>query len=243
MLQLQIKRGLLILAAIIFLSGCEANYTITIDKDTINEKIEVLDKVSDTRTVTDIMDNYKKKYPVYNSDEIVDDSELYQYNPELTYYNQTYNIDSNGYHLYYEYTYPIDKYIAANSINYSYDYKDIVYQNNKLKLETSSPNNYLKYRNIFTGLTVNIITDYVVTNNNADSIIGNRYIWYFNKENNYDKRINFEVDLTKTQSEVDKEEAKKGKKNSLLIPVLIGALLAYVIIIFIIVTKKRKNEW
>ena len=77
---------------------------------------------------------------------------------------------------------------------------------------------------------------------NADSIIGNRFIWYFNKENNYDKRINFEVDLTKTQSEVDKEEAKKEKKNSLLIPVLIGALLAYVIIIFIIVTKKRKNE-
>lgn len=242
MLQLQIKRGLLILAAIIFLSGCEANYTITIDKDTINEKIEVLDKVSDTRTVTDIMDNYKKKYPVYNNDEIVDDSELYQYNPELTYYNQSYNIDSNGYHLYYEYTYPIDQYIAANSINYSYDYKDIVYQNNKLKLETSSPNNYLKYRDIFTNLTVNIITDYVVTNNNADNVIGNRYIWYFNKDNNYEKRINFEVDLTKTQSEVDKEKEQKAKKNSLLIPVLIGALLVYVIIIFIIMTKKRKNE-
>lgn len=242
MLQLQIKRGLLILAAIIFLSGCEANYTITIDKDTINEKIEVLDKVSDTRTVTDIMDNYKKKYPVYNNDEIVDDSELYQYNPELTYYNQSYNIDSNGYHLYYEYTYPIDQYIAANSINYSYDYKDIIYQNNKLKLETSSPNNYLKYRDIFTNLTVNIITDYVVTNNNADNVIGNRYIWYFNKDNNYEKRINFEVDLTKTQSEVDKEKEQKAKKNSLLIPVLIGALLVYVIIIFIIMTKKRKNE-
>lgn len=242
MLQLQIKRGLLILAAIIFLSGCEANYTITIDKDTINEKIEVLDKVSDTRTVTDIMDNYKKKYPVYNNDEIVDDSELYQYNPELTYYNQSYNIDSNGYHLYYEYTYPIDQYIAANSINYSYDYKDIVYQNNKLKLETSSPNNYLKYRDIFTNLTVNIITDYVVTNNNADNVIGNRYIWFFNKDNNYEKRINFEVDLTKTQSEVDKEKDQKAKKNSLLIPVLIGALLVYVIIIFIIMTKKRKNE-
>lgn len=241
MLQLQIKRGVLLIG-LIMLTGCEATYTLTINKDTINEKIEILDNVSDTRTVTDVMENYKKKYPVYNSDEIVDDEELYQINPDLTYYNQTYSIDSNGYHLNYEYTYPIDKYITANSVNYSYDYKDIVYQNNKLKLSTGCPNNYLRYRDIFTNLTVNIITDYVVTNNNADSVIGNRYIWYFNKENNYEKRINFEVDLSKTQSEVDKEKEQKAKKNSLLIPVLIGALLVYVIIIFIIMTKKRKNE-
>ena len=188
------------------------------------------------------MENYKKKYPVYNSDEIVDDEELYQINPDLTYYNQTYSIDSNGYHLNYEYTYPIDKYITANSVNYSYDYKDIVYQNNKLKLSTGCPNNYLRYRDIFTNLTVNIITDYVVTNNNADSVIGNRYIWYFNKENNYEKRINFEVDLSKTQSEVDKEQEVKAKKNSFLIPVLIVSLLVYGIIIFVIITNRKNNE-
>lgn len=242
MLQLQIKRGVLLIGLIIMLTGCEATYTITIDKDTINEKIEVLDNISDTRTVTDVMENYKKKYPVYNSDEIVDDEELYQINPDLTYYNQTYNIDSNGYHLNYEYTYPIDKYISANSVNYSYDYKDIVYQDNKLKLSTGCPNNYLRYRDIFTNLTINIVTDYVVTENNADSVIGNRYIWYFNKENNYEKRINFEVDLSKTQSEVDKEEEAKARKNSLLIPVLIVSLLVYGIIIFVIITKRKKNE-
>ena len=238
MLQLQIKRGVLLIG-LIMLTGCEATYTLTISKDTINEKIEILDNVSDTRTVTDVMENYKKKYPVYNSDEIVDDEELYQINPDLTYYNQTYSIDSNGYHLNYEYTYPIDKYITANSVNYSYDYKDIVYQNNKLKLSTGCPNNYLRYRDIFTNLTVNIITDYVVTNNNADSVIGNRYI---NKENNYEKRINFEVDLSKTQSEVDKEKEVKAKKNSLLIPILIVSLLVYSIIIFVIITKRKKNE-
>ena len=241
MLQLQIKKGVLLIG-LIMLTGCEATYTLTINKDTINEKIEILDNVSDTRTVTDVMENYKKKYPVYNSDEIVDDEELYQINPDLTYYNQTYSIDSNGYHLNYEYTYPIDKYITANSVNYSYDYKDIVYQNNKLKLSTGCPNNYLRYRDIFNNLTVNIITDYVVTNNNADSVIGNRYIWYFNKENNYEKRINFEVDLTKTQSEVDKEKIAKEKKNSFLIPVLIVSLLVYSIIIFVIITKRKKNE-
>ena len=239
---LQLLKKSIIILTLLFLTGCTTTYTLTIDKNNINEKIEVVDTTSSTRTVTDIMNNYKKKFPVYNIEDVIDEDDLYQTYDNATYYNQTYNINGSDYHLYYEYTYPIDQYIAANSINYSYDYKDIVYQNNKLKLETSSPNNYLKYRNIFTGLTVNIITDYVVTNNNADNIIGNRYIWYFNKDNNYDKRINFEVDLTKTQSEVDKEEAKKEKKNSLLIPVLIGALLAYVIIIFIIVTKKRKNE-
>ena len=100
----------------------------------------------------------------------------------------------------------------------------------------------MKYVNDFTNLTVNIITDYIVLNNNADSVIGNRYIWYINKNNNDEKRINFEVDLSKTQSEIDKEEKIKEKKNNLLIPVLVGALIIYSIIIFVIITKRRKND-
>ena len=100
----------------------------------------------------------------------------------------------------------------------------------------------MKYDNNFTNLTVNIITDYIVLNNNADSVIGNRYIWYINKNNNDEKLINFEVDLSKTQSEIDKEEKIKEKKNNLLIPVLVGALIIYSIIIFVIITKRRKNE-
>ena len=63
-----------------------------------------------------------------------------------------------------------------------------------------------------------------------------------NKNNNDEKRINFEVDLSKTQSEIDKEEKIKEKKNNLLIPVLVGALIIYSIIIFIMITKRRKNE-
>lgn len=240
MLQQSKVYRLIILLSIIVLSGCEANYTITIDKNNINEKIEVLDNVSNTRTVTDVMENYKKQYPVYSNQDWVEAD--YSRIDGEKYYNQTYNIDDNGYHLFYEYTYPIEKFKDANSINYNYNNKYITYKDNILKIAIGATNNRMKYVNDFTNLTVNIITDYIVLNNNADSVIGNRYIWYINKNNNDEKRINFEVDLSKTQSEIDKEKEVKAKKNSLLIPVLIGALLTYVIIIFIIVTKKRKNE-
>lgn len=242
MLQVKIRKIILLLISIIFLSACEANYTITIDKNNINEKIEVLDNISQTRTVTDVMENYKRKYPVYDYDEIEEYDDLYSKYDNLEYYNQSYTIDDSGYHLFYEYNYPIEKFKEANSINYSYNYKYITYENNVLKIAIGATNNNMKHNDIFTNLTINIITDYIVLNNNADSVIGNRYIWYINKNNNDERLINFEVDLSKTQSEIDKEEEKKEKKNSLLIPVLIGALLAYVIIIFIIVTKKRKNE-
>lgn len=240
MLQQSKIQKLIVLFSIIILSGCEASYTITIDKNNINEKIEVLDNVSSNRTVTDVMENYKKQYPVYSNQDWVEAD--YSRVDGEEYYNQTYNIDDNGYHLFYEYTYPIEKYKDANSINFNYNYKDITYKDHILKIAIGATNNKMKYVNDFTNLTVNIITDYIVLNNNADSVIGNRYIWYINKNNNDEKRINFEVDLSKTQSEIDKEKEVKAKKNSLLIPVLIGALLAYVIIIFIIVTKKRKNE-
>lgn len=239
--RIQLKKIITIIA-MITLTGCSANYTITITKDNVNEKIEVLDNVSSTRSVTDIMDNYKKKYPVYPVEDLFDESQLYQKYDDVEYYNQTYNIDDNGYHLFYEYNYPIANYEYANSINYSYSYKDITYKDNKLKITIGSTNDKMKYVNEFDSLTINIVTDYVVLNNNADSVIGNRYIWYVNKKNNDEKRINFEVDLSKTQSEIDKEEGVKEKKSNLLIPVLIIALVAYCIIIFVIITRKRKNE-
>lgn len=235
-------KKVVLLASIIFLSACQANYTITIDKDSVNEKIEVLDNVSQNRTVTDVMENYKRKYPVYDDDKIEEYDDLYVKYDGVEYYNQTYSIDDNGYHLFYEYTYPIEKYKDANSINYNYNYKDITYKDNILKIAIGATNNRMKYVSDFTNLTVNIVTDYIVLNNNADSVIGNRYIWYINKNNNDEKRINFEVDLSKTQSEIDKEEKIKEKKNNLLIPVLVGALIIYSIIIFIIITKRRKNE-
>ena len=42
MLQTIIKRGFLVVG-LIMLTGCEATYTLTINKDTINEKIEMLE--------------------------------------------------------------------------------------------------------------------------------------------------------------------------------------------------------
>lgn len=231
-----------LLLCTILLSGCEATYTITINKDTIDEKIEVLDRVGSNRTVTDIMDNYKKKYPVYNVDGVIDEDDLYTTHENADYYKQTYNINNSNYNLFYEYTYPINKYKSANSINYYYDYKDISYENNVLKLSTGSPNNRLKYDSLFTNLTVNIITDYVVTNNNADSVVGNRYMWYFNKNNNNEKRINFEVDLTQTQQELKENTKIQNKKKKLIIPIVLLVVFIYIVAIIIIICKKRTKE-
>lgn len=240
MSQQSILQTIIVLISIIMLCGCEANYTITIDKNNITEKIEVLDNVSSTRTVTDIMDNYKKQYPVYSNSDWVDADYSRADNEE--YYKQTYNIDDNGYHLYYEYTYPIQKFKEANSLNYSYEYKEITYQNNILSISMGSPNNRLKYVDEFTNLTVNIVTDYTVIKNNADSVIGNRYIWYVNKENNDTKKINFEVDLTQTQEELNNKNTSQEKKNKLTIPIVLLVVFIYIVIIVIIITKKKKKE-
>lgn len=240
MSQQSILQTIIVLISIIMLCGCEATYTITIDKNNITEKIEVLDNVSSTRTVTDIMDNYKKQYPVYSNSDWVDADYSRADNEE--YYKQTYNIDDNGYHLYYEYTYPIQKFKEANSLNYSYEYKEITYQNNILSISMGSPNNRLKYVDEFTNLTVNIVTDYTVIKNNADSVIGNRYIWYVNKENNDTKKINFEVDLTQTQEELNNRNTSQEKKNKLTIPIVLLVVFIYIVIIVIIITKKKKKE-
>ena len=240
MSQQSILQTIIVLISIIMLCGCDATYTITIDKNNITEKIEDLDNVSSTRTVTDIMDNYQKQYPVYSNSDWVDADYSRDANEE--YYKQTYNIDDNGYHLYYEYTYPIQKFKEANSLNYSYEYKEITYQNNILSISMGSPNNRLKYVDEFTNLTVNIVTDYTVIKNNADSVIGNRYIWYVNKENNGTKMINFEVDLTQTQEELNNTNTSQETTNKLTIPIVLFVVFIYIVIIVIIITKKKKKE-
>lgn len=236
------KKLILVLVGLIFLNGCEASYTIIIDKNNINEKIEVLDNVSATRSVTDIMENYKKKYPVYDDDKIPEYDDFSIKYDNVEYYNQTYNIDENGYHLYYEYNYPVEKYGEANSLAISYNYKDITFKNNILSISMGSPNNRLKYVDEFTNLTVNIVTDYTVIKNNADSVIGNRYIWYVNKENNDTKKINFEVDLTQTQEELNNRNTSQEKKHKLTIPIVLLVVFIYIVIIVIIITKKKKKE-
>ena len=105
-----------------------------------------------------------------------------------------------------------------------------------------SPNNRLKYVDEFTNLTVNIVTDYTVIKNNADSVIGNRYIWYVNKENNDTKKINFEVDLTQTQEELNNRNTSQEKKNKLTIPIVLLVVFIYIVAIIVIISKKRTKE-
>jgi len=60
------KKIIMLSILLLMLTGCSIEYTITIDEATIQENIAVLDNISDTRTVTDIMNNYKYKYYVYD---------------------------------------------------------------------------------------------------------------------------------------------------------------------------------
>ena len=111
-----------------------------------------------------------------------------------------------------------------------------------MTIKTGSPNNYLKYRDIFTDLIVNIVTDYEVTNNNADKVEGNRYTWYFNKTNNYEKRIDFEVDLTKTVAEKEQEAISNKTKTKNYIIIAIIAVILYIAIVSIIIIKKNRTR-
>jgi len=239
------KKIIMLSILLLMLTGCSIEYTITIDEATIQENIAVLDNVSDTRTVTDIMNNYKYKYYVYDKVDSEDYEPTENYEEGLLYYTQSYNIDSEGYHLYYDYTHPIANYMNAVSVVSSYNTKHITYSNNKLSIKTTSPNSYLRYSDLLDNLTVSIITDYNVISNNADSVDGNKYTWTFDKDNNYTKQISFEVDLSKkTNEEEDKNSSNENdttfeeKKNTIIV-VIVFAIYLIITIIFII--RKRKK--
>ncbi len=231
------KKIILLLIMIIFLSGCSIEYNAIISKDNVKENIITKNEYYQTAPV-----------PAYITEEELGDIEdesvvqdNYEFNNDIYYNMQT--IDNNKY---FTFTFPFNRYVESKALNYCLKSVRIIQDQDKYILNTSGYNNCYDLYPSIEDLKINLTflpSDFEVISNNADSIKDNVYTWNINRNNYQNKYIQVLFKkIDNEEKEITKEEPKEDtwvSKNKKII--IIGAFVILIIILFIIIKLKFKK--
>ena len=217
------KKKIILLFSLILLTGCSAEYNLTIVNDSYKEELNVdnvkIDNISDLIL------------PLYYD---IDEYDIDKVKPgDDGFYNA--KIDKNSYSLFN--TFNFSSFIKSTLLNSCYDKVDVV--KNSKNIYISTVGDFKCYNNYkVDDIKVNIISKYKLVDTNADSINNNVYSWNINKDN-LDKGIYIEFVLPK-KSEKKKKIFINNKKNFYLF--LFQASLILFLLVIIMVIKKKNYE-
>lgn len=220
------KIKLISLLAIIFIvTGCEANYNLTIEKD---KMIETVDFFADnTKANSNIIKTYL-------------DGDLmayYDLDSKMPRNYEKKGIDSKnkvGLNLSYEYS--DDNLQKSALLNMCYYNKNIIKTDDTLIITTDGKAMcfYKDGQKTLDKLTINIKSNFKVLENNADKIEDDVYTWYITDENYQNHPINLKVDLT--------SEKKDYTFIIISLCVLGGLILAAISVLVFVYIKNRQNN-
>ncbi len=226
----------LILVFIIFMMcGCTAEVNLEISEKKINESVNITVYQNAIYSKDIIKSSFRNYIPIYASEPVID-TELDQPYSDIKYYEKTETDLGNGYLFNYKYNFDINEYERARTVKESFRNYNISVNENDNTISISTDNEGIMYFDNYSELDevrVNIKTDYLVEENNADSIDGNTYTWVFNKDSK--KSINMIIDTTETLKERDSR-----KTNNIII--IFSIVFVIVVILFLLFLKNNKNN-
>ena len=230
------KKKILTLILIIFMvSGCsvEVNLDISYNKIKESNDITVLENAIYTKEI--LRTSFRDYIPIYASDLIVDTVPDQPFS-DVLYYNKNTTDLGNGYRFNYSYDFDIDKYGSARTIKEGFRDYSYSYRNDIISLSTDNEGLiYFDEYPLLEEVTVNIKTDYLVEENNADSVDGNTYTWVFNKDSK--KSIDIVIDTSKSG---DRVLGIVNVSTVITIGVVIGIVL--VILVILLIRNKKNNK-
>lgn len=242
------KRLVCLIFLIIFLTGCDAEYNITINKGIVSEELQIYE---DDKSKWDadvdlfsqsyrevIEDNLNYKLGVFIDEQLADAEEN---NPNYNFYKPEKIHTQNRLGIIYKYNFITENYHRAYFPNNCFDNINLYKEKGYIILSTSKGFNCIKDDYELSSLTINITTKYEVEKSNSDDVSGKTYKWIINKNNSGDKNIYIKVNTNKlSQAKVEKENEEKIEKIFLTIGVSLAILL--IIVIIFLVNKKSKLE-
>ena len=229
------KKKILILILLIFMiSGCSVEVNVDISDNKIKESNDITIYQNAIYTKDILRTSFRNYIPIYASDLIVDTVPDQPFS-DVLYYNKNTTDLGNGYRFNYSYDFDIDKYGDARTIKDGFRDYSYSYRNDIISLSTDSEG--LIYFNdypLLEEVTINIKTDYLVEENNADKVNGNTYTWVFNKESK--KSIKIVVDTSKSGARV------LGIVDTSTVITLGVVILIILIILVLLLIRNRKNN-
>ena len=232
---------ILIIMVMFLLSGCEANYSLYIDKDVFNETTIVLANSGELNTydsqtyltMKQKIDLYYKKYvdivyqnPYYNP--YLDDPQK-----GINYYNKELINNGKGYGFKYSYNFNKENYLNSNIINTFFKNNNSVLNDNKYILNVYTFNGFERYNDL-TQVTINITTDLEVKKSNADSVYDNVYTWTITKDDALNKKIYLEL--------VNINKLDKKTENKIIIIIILLIFIVGLLSYAILNKKRLKNN-
>ena len=237
-----------LLFLILFLTGCDAYYNLTINKNTITEDLQIYEE--DSSKWNSIVPLFSLNYDevIKNNlnyklgifiDEQLADAEID--NPKYTFYKPSKIETKDKLGIAYNYRFDKDNYERAYFPNNCFDNIKVYNNGGYFTISTSKGFNCIKDDYGLSSLTVNITTKYVVESSNSDSVNGNTQSWIINKNNYEDKNIYIRID-TKKISELENNDENENKVVKIFLTIGISLAILLIIAIIFLINKKRKLE-
>ena len=229
------KKKILVLILLIFMiSGCSVEVNVSISDMKIKESndITVFENALYTKEI--LRTSFRDYIPIYAEDLIVDTIPDQPFSGTL-YYNKNTTDLGNGYRFNYSYDFDIDKYGDARTIKEGFRDYSYTYRNDIISLSTDDEGLiYFDEYPLLEEVTINIKTDYLVEENNADKVNDNTYTWVFSKDSR--KSIKLVVDTSKSG---DRVLGILNVSTVFTIGIVIGIVL---VILILLVIRNRKNN-
>ena len=229
------KIKILILVCLLFMvCGCSAEVNLDITDNKIKESTDITVYQNAIYTKDILRTSFRDYIPIYASDLIVDTIPDQPFSGIL-YYNKNTTDLGNGYIFNYSYDFDIDKY--GDTRTFKEGFRDYNYSFRNSVISISTDDRGLIYFDEYPELeevVVNIKTNYLVEDNNADSVNGNTYIWVFNKDSK--KSINIVID---TSESGEKILGIVNVSTVITIGIIGGVVL---IILCLLLLKNKKNN-
>lgn len=177
------KRIILLLILVVFITGCSAEVNINVSSNGIYEQVTITDNVSNGRTKEHILASYREYVPAF-SKTLIADTEPDVKLEGVEYYTRALEETNTGYKVSYGYKFGFDNYKDSRSVDLGF--KDAIIQRDAVDKEIllTTDSDGLKYFNMYPSLsnvTINIVsTEFKVKDSNADYVNNNVYTWVLN---------------------------------------------------------------
>ena len=176
----------ILLIGLLLFTGCEVKYNLEFYDDNIKEEVKIILPKKEKNKVSELKE--RPAYAIYSS--------VGGYPYATRFENKLTNFEAT-----YTYTYGLDVFPQARSINECFDAVAFTKREIGYTLSTSTGfkcmfYDYLEVDNV----KVTIQTNRKVIDNNADSKKGNKYIWYINDDNAESTNINITFSNEKNRS-------------------------------------------
>ncbi len=225
------KKIILLIISLFLISGCSVKYDLDLTGSEAFEKMQVLENNS-TNEYFSTLKNFSGYVEAYVNHQ---EPDVYTYNPDLEYYNFNDNSTAENVDFTLDYNFPKDQFKEGNIINTCYE---TIYFNEGETLNISTSSKFLCFEKYISldDVQINIKTDKLISEHNADKVTGNVYTWNITRNNANNKPII----LNSTKASSTEVPENNTKLSLIIISITVFAFLILIIILF--KYKNRKYE-